>query len=112
MLHLLAEVIDIAIDDLGDEEWEARTGTDADRARAVASRLRGEIVAAISASWYQMDATADEIAAVRSALTELAYGTTRTTPAGTSRLDIIDVLEEIDRQLGPMSLGQGHHPRA
>ncbi|PZG22603.1 hypothetical protein C1I95_04905 [Micromonospora craterilacus] len=100
MLHLLANVIDIALDDLGDDEWNTRTGTHADTARAMAVRLRNEIVPAANASWHQLDATADELAAARSALVELAYGTTRTMPTGTSRLKIIDVLEELNRQLG------------
>ncbi|MET7394864.1 ankyrin repeat domain-containing protein [Dactylosporangium sp. NPDC005572] len=100
LLHLLASVIDIALDDLGDDEWETRTGTDAGTARTVAVRLRNEIVPATNASWYQLDATAGELAAARSALVELAYGTTRIMPAGTDRLEIIDVLEELERQLG------------
>jgi ankyrin repeat protein len=100
MLHLLASVLDIALDDLGDDEWGTRTGVDADTARAVAVRLREEVVPAANASWHQLDVTADELAAVRSALVELAYGTTRVMPAGTSRLEIIDVLEELNRQLG------------
>lgn len=53
-----------------------------------------------NASWHQLDVTADELAAVRSALVELAYGTTRVMPAGASRLETIDVLEELNRQLG------------
>ncbi|MGI5239920.1 ankyrin repeat domain-containing protein [Dactylosporangium sp. CA-139066] len=101
MLHLLASVIDIALDDLGDDEWAARTGGNADTARAVAVRLRHEAVPASNASWFQLEVTADEFAAARSALVELAYGTTRVLPAGTSRLEIVDVLEELDRQLGP-----------
>jgi hypothetical protein len=100
MLHLLASVIEIALDDLGDNEWRTRTGTDAQTARAIAVRLRDEIVPATNASWHQLDATADELAAVRSALVELAYGTTRIVPAGTSRLEIIDLLEELKRQIG------------
>jgi ankyrin repeat protein len=100
MLHLLASVLDIALDDLGDDEWGTRTGADADTARAVAARLREEVVPAANASWHQLDVTADELSAVRSALVELAYGTTRVMPAGTSRLEIIDVLEELNRQLG------------
>jgi hypothetical protein len=32
-------------------------------------------------------------------LGELAYGTTRVTPDGTTRLEIVDLLEELDRQL-------------
>lgn len=66
----------------------------------VAVRLREEVVPAANASWHQLDVTADELAAVRSALVELAYGTTRVMPAGASRLEIIDVLEELNRQLG------------
>ncbi|MGC4750564.1 ankyrin repeat domain-containing protein [Micromonospora sp. DT201] len=100
MLHLLANVIDIALDDLGDDEWNTRTGTDAEVARAAARRLRDDIVPAAHASWHQLEATAAELAAARSALVELAYGTTRVMPAGTSRLELIDVLEELDRQLG------------
>lgn len=100
MLHLLAGVLDMALDDLGDDEWEIRTGADADAAQAVAVRLREEVVPAANASWHQLDVTADELAAVRSALVELAYGTTRVMPAGASRLEIIDVLEELNRQLG------------
>jgi uncharacterized protein len=100
MLHLLASVIDIALDDLGDDEWRTRTGTDAETARAIAVRLRDEIVPTENASWHHLDATVDELAAVRSALVELAYGTTRIMPAGTSRLEIIDMLEELNRQIG------------
>lgn len=99
MLHLLASVIDIALDDLGQDEWEIRTGTDAGTARAVAVRLREDIVQAPNASWYQLDLTADELATARSALVELAYGTTRSMPPGTSQLAITDLLEELNRQL-------------
>nr|WP_083672432.1 ankyrin repeat domain-containing protein [Micromonospora sp. CB01531] len=100
MLHLLASVIDIALDDLGDDDWNTRTGTHADTARTMAVRLRNEIIPAANASWHQLDATADELAAARSALVELAYGTTHIMPTGTSRLKLIDVLEELNRQLG------------
>jgi ankyrin repeat protein len=100
MLHLLASVIDIALDDLGDDEWQVRTGTAAETARAFAARLRDDIVPAANASWYQLDATADELATARSALVELAYSTTRAMPAGASRLQIIDLLEEFNWQLG------------
>jgi len=98
-LRLLAGVIDIALDDLGDGEWQARTGTHCEQARAFAARLR-DVVRAANASWHQLDATADELATARSALVELAHGTTRVVPPGSSRLDIVDLLEELDRQLG------------
>ncbi|WP_446215722.1 ankyrin repeat domain-containing protein [Micromonospora sp. IBHARD004] len=100
MLHQLANVIVIVLDDLGDDEWATRTGVDANTARAVALRLRNEVVPAPNASWYQLDVTADELAATRSALVELAYGTTRVLPAATTRLEIVDLLEELNRQLG------------
>ena len=87
-------------DDLGDEEWATRTGADADTARAVAVRLRHDVVPAPNASWFQLDVTTDELAATRSALVELAYGTTRVMPTGTSSLEIVDLLEELNRQLG------------
>jgi hypothetical protein len=47
-----------------------------------------------------LDVTAGELAATRSALVELAYGTTRVLPTGASRLEILDLLEELNRQLG------------
>jgi DNA-binding SARP family transcriptional activator/ankyrin repeat protein len=98
-LHLLASVIDIALDDLGDDAWQTRTGTHSEQARAFAARLR-DVVPAANASWHQLDATADELATTRSALVELACGTTRVLPSGSSRLEIVDLLEELDRQLG------------
>ncbi|GGM78451.1 hypothetical protein GCM10007977_094980 [Dactylosporangium sucinum] len=98
-LHLLASVIDIALDDLGDDEWQTRTGRHPRQARAFAARLRGA-VPATNASWHQLDATADELATVRSALAELAYGPTHVVPPGSSRCEILDLLEELDRQLG------------
>jgi len=97
---LLASAVDRALDDLGDDEWQTRTGTDAATARALATRLRDEVVPAANASWHQLDVTADELAAARSALVELAYGTTRTLPAGISGLEIVDLLHELHRQLG------------
>jgi len=100
MLHIWASVIDIALDDLGDDEWQIRTGTAAEAARAFAARLRDDLVLAANASWHQLVATADELAAARSALVELAYGTTRAMPSGASRLEIVDLLEEFNRQLG------------
>lgn len=100
MLHLLASVVDIVLDDLGDDDWETRTDVDPETARAVAVRLRTEIVPARNASWYQLDVTSKEFTATRSALAEIGYGATRVLPAGTSRLAIVDLLAELNRQLG------------
>jgi hypothetical protein len=100
LLQLVASVIDIALDDLGDDEWRTRTGTTAEAARGFAERLRDDIVPAATGSWHELDATTDEFAAARAALVELAYGTTLIMPDGTSRLEIVDLLEELNRQLG------------
>ncbi|WP_327027818.1 hypothetical protein OG989_18815 [Micromonospora sp. NBC_01740] len=69
-------------------------------ARTFAVRLRDDVVPAAHASWHQLDATAAELAAACSALVELAYGTTRIMPAAASRLEMTDMLEELNRQLG------------
>jgi ankyrin repeat protein len=100
MLHRLASVVDTALDDLGDDEWEERTSTGAAAARVTAARLRDEIHPAVGASWYQLDATAGEMKILRSALVELAYGAAREMPPGVPWVDVVDLLHELDRQLG------------
>jgi hypothetical protein len=96
----LASVIGIAVDDLGDVEWRIRTGTTAEVAVGFAARLRDDFVPAARASWHSLDATMDEFATVRAALVELAYGTTRRLPDGATHLEIVDLLDELKRQLG------------
>ncbi|MBE1490021.1 ankyrin repeat domain-containing protein [Plantactinospora soyae] len=100
LFRLLASAIDIALDDLGEPEWQARTGRDPEVARAFAQRLRDDVVPAASGSWHELDATVDEFRSARSALAEIAYGTTPVTPDGSSRADIVDLLQELDRQPG------------
>ncbi|WP_127501987.1 ankyrin repeat domain-containing protein [Actinoplanes solisilvae] len=97
MFRLMASVIDVVLDDLGDDEWAVRSGSSTETARAVAQRFRDDIAPGLHASWFELEVTAHEFAAARSALLELAYGTT---PGGVSRLEIVDLLEEIERQLG------------
>lgn len=100
MFHRLASVIDVALADLGDDEWETRTSTDAETARAVAARLRDGIVRAANASWSEVEASAVELSAVRSALLEVGFGNARVLPPDISRMQILDVLDELNRQLG------------
>lgn len=97
MLTLIANVIDTVLADLGDDEWHTRSGRSAETARNVAGRLRDQLVPATRASWHRLDVTADEFAAIRSALVELAHGTTRTLPHGTTHLEMTDLLAELDR---------------
>ncbi|WP_045745477.1 ankyrin repeat domain-containing protein [Actinoplanes rectilineatus] len=94
MLALLAGVVDVAVAEMGDTEWEAGSGLAVETARAVSALLR-EPVPADGASWYQVDVGAGEFAAARWALAELAYGTPRPLPDGVDRLWLIDVLEEL-----------------
>jgi ankyrin repeat protein len=93
--ELLADVIDLVVSDLRDDEWRTRTGTPADAARRFAIRLRTNVIPAGNASWHYLDADRGEYAVIRGALLELAYGTTRSTPPGYTRLDIIDLFEEL-----------------
>lgn len=98
--HRLASAIDIAVKDLGDDEWQTRTGTNAETALSFATRLREDLAPAVAASWHQLDATMNEYATARAALVELAYGTTQTMPDGTSRVEVADLLKELEGQLG------------
>ncbi|WP_169739859.1 ankyrin repeat domain-containing protein [Actinospica robiniae] len=99
MFKVLASVIDIAMDDLGEREWSTRTGIEGQAALAFAERLREGGSPASTASWHELDATSEEVGCARAALVELAYGTTRTMPEGFSRLQIVDLLEELNREL-------------
>lgn len=97
MLDALAGVIDLALADLGDDEWETRTGRDATVAREFAGRLRTGRSKPGNASWYEVEATAEEYATARQSLVELAYGTTRDTPPGWTRQRLTDLLTDLDR---------------
>ncbi len=99
MFRLWAQVIERAVDDLGDAEWGIRTGTSSEEVLGLARRLRTQPVPASGASWHVLDVTSDELAAARAALLELAYGTP-TVPDGISRDEITDLFEELERQLG------------
>lgn len=98
-LGMFAEVIDIALADLGDDEWEIRTGLAPEAARQFSDRLRNDVVLSTVGSWHQIDTSMDEFAVLRAALLELAYGTTRSTPTGGTRLEVIDMFEELKRQV-------------
>jgi hypothetical protein len=90
-----ASIIDVVIVDLGDE-WEERTSRSVEAALAFAARLRDDPDPASHASWHVVAASRDELAIVRSALVETAYGTTRALLDGVDRLVIQDL---IDRQI-------------
>lgn len=92
-------MIDIALADLGDDEWQIRSGATAEAARHVAARLHDDPVPSTNASWHRVDVDLDEYAVIRAALLELAYGTTKSVPSGNTSLQIIDLFEELIRQI-------------
>jgi ankyrin repeat protein len=98
MFALLASIIDVVIADL-DAEWEVRTSCSAEAALTFAARLRSDPDPVPGASWHAVAASPDEVTIVRSALREIAYGTTRVLPAGVDRFDVCDLAEDIFRQL-------------
>lgn len=98
MFRLLASIIDVVVAGL-DEEWEERTSCSAEAALTFAARLRSDPDPAPNASWHVVAASCDELKIVRSALVEMAYGTTRVLPDGVSTLEVQDLAEDIFRQL-------------
>jgi hypothetical protein len=100
MFRLWAKVIELAVEHLGDDEWDIRTGTSSEEALAFARRLHNQPEPASGASWHILDVTSYELAKARAALLELAYGTRTVMPDGTSHDEITDLFEELERQLG------------
>ncbi|MGW5666443.1 hypothetical protein [Micromonospora sp. NPDC003776] len=91
--------IERAVDVLGDDEWNIRTGTSSEEALGFAGRLRSQPEPASGASWHILNVTSDEFATARAALLELADGT-RSVPDGMSPDEITDLFQELERQLG------------
>lgn len=98
MFRLLASIIDVVVADL-DEEWKERTSCSTEAALTFAARLRSDPDPAPNASWHVVTASRDELTILRSALFEVAYGTTRVLPDGINRPDAQDLAEDIFRQL-------------
>lgn len=98
MFRLWAQLIERAVDVLGGDEWNIRTGTSSEEALGFARRLRSQPEPASGASWHILDVTSDEFATARAALLELAYGT-RSVPDGMSPDEITDLFQELERQL-------------
>jgi len=95
-----ARVIDRAIEALGASEWKIRTGIASEDAAGFVDRLRHEPVPASGASWHVLNVTVEELAIVRAAFRELAYGSTAPPPDGISHHEIVDLFDELERQLG------------
>ena len=97
LLERLAALVDHAIDDLGDDEFEILIGSSADEGRRVADRLRNELQdRPDSNSLKQIDITRSEQLLIRGALLNLAYGPPMEMLAGMTRAATADLFEDFD----------------
>lgn len=99
LFRLLSTLIELVVDQLGEEEWEVRASCSAEAALAFAERLRHDPAPASSASWHTVAASRSELAVVRGALVEASGGTTRVLPEGVTRADVEDLVEDLLWQL-------------
>lgn len=94
-LDRLAMLVDHAMDELGDDEFETLVGGSADEARRVANRLRyAHQDQPMSHGLRQVDITRDEQSLIRGALLNLAYGPAMEMPAGMTRVQMADIYED------------------
>jgi hypothetical protein len=93
------QLVACAAEELGDDEWDARTGTPYALAQTVAHRLVGEPAKSPTASWHSIELTRAELATVRQAFVELAYAVRVTLPDDLGQEYVHDALDELDAQL-------------
>jgi uncharacterized protein len=96
-LQQLAMLVEHAINDLGDDEFQTLVGASAEEARRVTDRLRtAQQDHAQSRTLKHVEITRDEQALIRGALLNLAYGPPPNLPPGTTRAQIADIFEDFD----------------
>ncbi|MCG5469375.1 ankyrin repeat domain-containing protein [Micromonospora sp. LAH09] len=93
------QLVACAMEELGGDEWDARTGTPYALAQTVADRLVDGPVKSPTASWHRIELTSAELATVRQAFVELVYGVRVTLPDGLGQEYVHDALDELDAQL-------------
>ncbi|GAB1641139.1 ankyrin repeat domain-containing protein [Krasilnikovia sp. MM14-A1259] len=98
-LRRWGQLLACATQALGDDDWDARTGTPYELAHTVAHRLIDEPAKSPTASWHCIELTTAELATVRQALVELAYAVRVTLPDGLGQEYVHDALDELDAQL-------------
>lgn len=97
VLEKLAALVDHAIDDLGDDEFEVLVGSAADEGRRVADRLRNSSTNPVESSTLKrIDITRDEQLLIRGALLNLAYGPPMEMLGGMTRAEAADIFEDFD----------------
>ncbi|WP_234591237.1 ankyrin repeat domain-containing protein [Micromonospora sp. MH99] len=98
-LRRWGQLVACATEELGDDEWDARTGTPYTLARTVAHRLVNDPAKSPTASWHRIELTGAELSTVRQAFVELVYAIRVTLPDGIGREYVRDTLDELDAQL-------------
>lgn len=96
-LEELAMLVEHAIEDLGDDEFETLVGASTEVARRVTDRLRHAHQAhPQSHSLKHIDISREEQALIRGALLNLAYGPPMEMPPGMTRVQLADIFEDFD----------------
>ncbi|MGA4687765.1 ankyrin repeat domain-containing protein [Micromonospora sp. AB353] len=93
------QLVSCAAEELGDDEWDTRTGTPYALAQTVAHRLVHDPAKSPTASWHRIELTRAELDTVRQAFVELAYAVRAELPDGLGREYVHDTLDELDAQL-------------
>lgn len=97
VLDQLAMLVDHAVDELGDDEFETLVGASTEEARRVTNRLRHAYQDdPQSRSLKQVDITRNEQLLIRGALLNLAYGPPMEMPPGMTRVQMADIYEDFD----------------
>jgi hypothetical protein len=91
--RLLATVLEVTLDHLGDADWHTRTGWDAVTARGFAARLRAVSLEELE----ELEATEEEVGTVRAALVEVSHGFTVPPATGLDLTQVADLLEDFKR---------------
>jgi uncharacterized protein len=96
-LEQLAMLVDHAIDDLGEDEFETLVGGSAREARRVTDRLRhAPQDHSQSSSLKQVDITREEQQTIRGALLNLVYGPQMEMPPGMTCVQVADIFEDFN----------------
>jgi ankyrin repeat protein len=96
-LEELAMLVEHAIEDLGDDDFETLVGASAEEARRATDRLRhAHQDHPQSHSLKQIDISREEQALIRGALLNLAYGPPMEMPPGMTRVQLADIFEDFD----------------
>lgn len=94
---LWAQLIEHAVAEMGEREYEAVTGYSSALSRHLAARLREQRARApLPASWYVLQATEADLAIVHACMLNISGGPPMSMPEGLTRTQVSDLLAELD----------------